>query len=159
MQVLDKPANRQRGCAHAAGEFDHSISRRDRVGIKGILDRSVKAKHPAAREAQLSRIAEVQDQVAAAFSHRCKNDLTAHVLAALTLSALSLTHRVWFAKGKKDLESAAQQVFSALAKVIHEERPGRHCATLPPFTPTAFPPARLVDCSWITSDPELIPST
>ena len=101
MQVLDKPANRQRGCAHAAGEFDHSISRRDRVGIKGILDRSVKAKHPAAREAQLSRIAEVQDQVAAAFSHRCKNDLTAHVLAALTLSALSLTYRVWFATRKE----------------------------------------------------------
>src|SRR5664279_5179352 len=73
---------------------------------------AIAAKHPAAREAQLSRVAEVQDRVADAFNRRCKDELTAHVLAALTLSALSLTYRVWFSKGKKDLSSAAQQVFS-----------------------------------------------
>lgn len=82
---------------------------------------AIAAKHPAAREAQLSRVAEVQDRVADAFAHRCKDELTAHVLAALTLSALSLTYRVWFSKGKKDLASAAQQVFSELAKAICEE--------------------------------------
>ena len=49
---------------------------------------------------------------------RCKDELTAHVLAAVTLSALSLTYRVWFSKGKKDVASAAQQVFSELAKAI-----------------------------------------
>jgi len=79
---------------------------------------AIAAKHPAAREAQLSRVAEVQDRVAHAFAHRCQDELTAHVLAALTLSALSLTYRVWFSKGKKDLASAAQQVFSELAKAI-----------------------------------------
>ena len=82
---------------------------------------AIAAKHPAAREAQLSRVAEVQDRVAAAFMQRSKDELTAHVLAALTLSALSLTYRVWFAKGKKDLASAAQQVFSELAKAIGED--------------------------------------
>lgn len=82
---------------------------------------AVAAKHPAAREAQLSRVAEVQDRVADAFAQHCKDELTAHVLAALTLSSLSLTYRVWFSKGKKDLASAAQQVFSELAKAICAE--------------------------------------
>jgi AcrR family transcriptional regulator len=75
---------------------------------------AIAAKYPAAREAQLSRLAEVQDRLAKAFAHRCKADLTAHVLAALTLSALSLTYRVWFSKGKKDIDSAAQHVFAEL---------------------------------------------
>jgi AcrR family transcriptional regulator len=82
---------------------------------------AIAAKHPAAREAQRSRVAEVQDRVADAFAQRCKDELTAHVLAALTLSALSLTYRVWFAKGKKDIVSAAQQVFAEFSKAIADE--------------------------------------
>jgi AcrR family transcriptional regulator len=79
---------------------------------------AIAAKYPAAREAQLSRVAEVQDQLADAFALRCKDELTAHVLAALTLAALSLTYRVWFSKGKKDIASAAQIVFAELSKSI-----------------------------------------
>src|SRR3954449_11653835 len=56
---------------------------------------AIAAKYPAAREAQLSRVAEVQDRIAEVFAQRSKDDLTAHVLASLTLSALSLTYRVW----------------------------------------------------------------
>jgi AcrR family transcriptional regulator len=79
---------------------------------------AIAAKYPAAREAQLSRVAEVQDRLANAFGRRCKTELTAHVLASLTLSALSLTYRVWFSKGKKDIETAAQLVFRDLSKAI-----------------------------------------
>jgi AcrR family transcriptional regulator len=82
---------------------------------------AIAAKYPAAREAQLSRVAEVQDRVADAFAQRCKDELTAHGLAALTLSALSLTYRVWFSQGKKDIASAAQRVFAEFAKAICEE--------------------------------------
>jgi AcrR family transcriptional regulator len=79
---------------------------------------AIAARYPAAREAQLSRVAEVQDRLAGAFAPQFKDELTPHVLAALTLSALSLTYRVWFSKGKKDIESAAQRVFKELSKVI-----------------------------------------
>ena len=79
---------------------------------------AIAAKYPAAREAQLSRVAEVQDRLADAFAHQSKDELTAHVLAALTLSALSLTYRVWFSKGRKDIDSAAEQVFAELSKAI-----------------------------------------
>ena len=82
---------------------------------------AIAAKYPAAREAQLSRVAEVQDRLADAFAQRCKDELTAHGLAALTLSALSLTYRVWFSQGKKDIASAAQRVFAELANAICEE--------------------------------------
>lgn len=76
----------------------------------------IAARYPAAREAQLSRIAEVQDQLAQAFAHRCKDTITAHVLSALTLSALSLTYRVWFSQGRKDIPAATQQVFAEISK-------------------------------------------
>jgi AcrR family transcriptional regulator len=79
---------------------------------------AVAAKYPAAREAQLSRVAEVQDRLADAFGERCKSEVTAHVLAALTLSALSLTYRVWFAKGKRDIAGAAEQVFAELSTTV-----------------------------------------
>jgi AcrR family transcriptional regulator len=82
---------------------------------------AIAAKYPAAREAQLSRVAEVQDRIAEAFAHRCKDDLTAHVLASLTLSALSLTYRVWFSQGKKEIAQAAQKVFAELSKSICED--------------------------------------
>jgi AcrR family transcriptional regulator len=82
---------------------------------------AIAAKYPAAREAQLSRLAEVQDRIAQGFTRRFKDDLTAHVLASLTFSALSLTYRVWFSQGRKDIASAAQKVFAELSKSICDD--------------------------------------
>ena len=83
----------------------------------------IAAKYSAAREAQLSRAAEVQDRVAEAFARRCQDEVTAHVLAGLTLSALSLAYRVWFSEGKKDIASAVQHVFAEFSIVICGETP------------------------------------
>jgi AcrR family transcriptional regulator len=77
----------------------------------------IAAKYPAAREAQVSRVAESHDQLANAFAHRCKDQISAHVLAALTFSALSLVYRVWFSQGKKDISSAVQQVLTEVSKI------------------------------------------
>jgi AcrR family transcriptional regulator len=78
----------------------------------------IAARYPAAREAQQSRLAEVQDRVAEAFARRCKDDVTAHVLAGLTLSALSLSYRVWFTEGKKDIASAVEHVLAGISIVV-----------------------------------------
>jgi AcrR family transcriptional regulator len=83
----------------------------------------IAARYPAAREAQLSRVAEVQDRVAEAFARRCKDEITAHVLAGLTLSALSLAYRAWFSEGKKDIAAAVQHVFAELSNVVCGDRP------------------------------------
>ncbi|MBN9662552.1 MAG: TetR family transcriptional regulator [Acidobacteria bacterium] len=78
----------------------------------------IAARYPEAREAQLSRMAEVQDRVAAAFARRCRDEISAHVLAALTLSALSLTYRAWFAAGRKNISSAVGRVLAEFSKVV-----------------------------------------
>jgi hypothetical protein len=78
----------------------------------------IAANYPAAREAQLSRAAEVQDRVAEAFARRCQDELTAHVLAGLTLSALSLSYRAWFSAGKKDIAAAVEHVFAEFSNVV-----------------------------------------
>lgn len=82
---------------------------------------AIAAKHPAARDAQLSRIAELQDRLAGAFAPRCKDRYTPHVLASLTLSALSLSYRMWFAQGKKDIEGAMQGVFDHFAIAVCDD--------------------------------------
>lgn len=87
--------------------------------MRKVMD--IAAKYPAAREAQLSRIAEVQDQVATAFRQRCKDDITPHVLAGLTFSALSLAYRIWFARGNKDIAVAVQQVLAKLSAILCSE--------------------------------------
>jgi len=78
----------------------------------------VAARYPAAREAQVSRIAELQDRVAAAFARRCRDEVTAHALAGLALSALSLSYRVWFSQGKRDIGSAVQHVFQEYSNAV-----------------------------------------
>ena len=61
----------------------------------------IAAKYPAAREAQLSRFAGLQDQLAQAFGRRCKDTITAYLLAGLVFAVLSATHQYWFEKREK----------------------------------------------------------
>ncbi|MBS1877199.1 MAG: TetR family transcriptional regulator [Acidobacteria bacterium] len=77
----------------------------------------ISARYPAAREAQVSRVAELQERLAEAFAIRCEDAITAHALAALTLSALSLSYRIWFAQGRRDVDSAVEQVFERLGGI------------------------------------------
>jgi AcrR family transcriptional regulator len=82
----------------------------------------IAAKYPAAREAQIARVAEVQDRVAEAFAQRCgknsKDDVTAHVLACLTLSILGVTFRYWFEKHQQDISVTAEQVFATVRDLV-----------------------------------------
>jgi AcrR family transcriptional regulator len=76
--------------------------------------------YPSAREAQLSRVAAVQDRVTQAFRRRCKDDVTAHLLAGLVFAVLGTTHQCWFEKGEKDISATAQKTFAALSKIVSD---------------------------------------
>jgi hypothetical protein len=79
----------------------------------------VAAKYLSAREVQLARVAEVQERVAKAFARRSQDEVSAHLLAGLTLNALSVAYRVWFRDGKQDIEGATRKGLhniSALAR-------------------------------------------
>lgn len=81
----------------------------------------IAAKYSAAREAQISRVAEVQDQVAEAFAERykkgAKDPTTARVLGALTLSILGVTYQTWFESGQVDIAVSVGEVLATLRDV------------------------------------------
>lgn len=81
----------------------------------------IAAKYPAARQAQIARVSEVQEQVAEAFARRykksSKDPTTARVLAALTLSILGVTYQTWFESGETDISVTVGQVLATLCDV------------------------------------------
>ena len=83
---------------------------------------AVSIKCPAAREAQLSRMGEVEDTVARAFAARMKkgreNELNSRLLAGLTLTILDVTMRLWFAGGVQDITVVADQVIQRLGTLV-----------------------------------------
>ena len=78
----------------------------------------IASQNPGARQAQLSRIAEIQEQVADAFARRCRDRVTAHALASLTYAALSLVYRVWLPNANKNIDSAVDDVLSRLSTIV-----------------------------------------
>lgn len=78
----------------------------------------IAARSRAAREAQLSRTAELQEMVALAFSRRLgilpEKDPTPGILAGLTLAVLSVTFRSWAARGEEEIGASAERVFGML---------------------------------------------
>jgi AcrR family transcriptional regulator len=77
-------------------------------------------KYPSAREAQLSRVAGVQDRLAHAFGRRCKDDVTAHLLGGLVFAVLGATHQYWFEKGERDISATVQKTLAALSKIVSD---------------------------------------
>jgi hypothetical protein len=83
---------------------------------------AIAIKYPAAREAQLSRRAEVEGSVAQAFATRLKNsrknEMTARLLAGLTLTILDVTLGQWYAGGVQDVTAVAEQVMKKLSTLV-----------------------------------------
>jgi len=95
----------------------------------------IAAQYPAAREAQVARIAELQDRVAEAFERRCRHTaepaLTAGLLAGLTLSVLGATFKAWFQREEHDIAATAQRAFAALEGLVCGGGPKRRASTSP----------------------------
>jgi AcrR family transcriptional regulator len=74
-------------------------------------------KSPAAREALTSRLLAVQGQIEKAFSRRFNDPLMVQTLSWLTVSALSVGTRQWFAHGRRDMAVSSRKALSAIADV------------------------------------------
>lgn len=89
----------------------------------------IAAKYPAAREAQSTRLAEVQEQVADVFADRLgisgPGDPRPHLLAGLTLTALSATFRMWFHGDGQDITLTADRVLQQLDVLVCERENAR----------------------------------
>lgn len=79
-------------------------------------------KNAAAREAQLSRMGDAEKAVVRAYGDRLKSgradEMTPRLLAALTLSILDVTFRLWFEQEAQDISDVAKRVFARLSSVI-----------------------------------------
>jgi AcrR family transcriptional regulator len=89
----------------------------------------------AAREAQLSRLADLEDRVAHAYHLRFRtgahDDLLPRLLAELTLSILDVTFRQWFKHDEPDIVPTTEQVFTLLRQVVLEQAGRRGTARRP----------------------------
>jgi AcrR family transcriptional regulator len=74
-------------------------------------------KSPAARQALTSRLLTVQGQIEKAFSRRFTDPLMVQTLSWLTVSALSVGTRHWFANGRRDMAVSTRKALSAIADV------------------------------------------
>jgi TetR/AcrR family transcriptional regulator, regulator of mycofactocin system len=90
----------------------------------------IAAKYPAAKEAQLSRTAELQQRVEAAFARRrgehSEEDLTPGILGGLTLSVLAVIFRMWFEQSEQDISKTVDQVLAMLGRLVcYDRKPGK----------------------------------
>ena len=89
----------------------------------------------AAREAQLSRLADVEDRVADAYRIRWQtvagDDLTPRLLAELTLSVLDVTFREWLKQDQQDIEPTIDRVFATLLQLVGAKEGARGRSRLP----------------------------
>lgn len=89
----------------------------------------IAAKYPAASEAQLSRTAELQDRVAAAFARRCRqaseDDLSPSILAGLTLSVLGVAFRSWFEQSEDDISITVDKIFVTIDRLMDTDGAAR----------------------------------
>lgn len=77
--------------------------------------------HPAARQAQLARNGEIEDQVAQALAARMKapaNSGPPRLLASLTLSLVHVVLRLWLEQNSADVAEIAEQVLADLAHLV-----------------------------------------
>jgi AcrR family transcriptional regulator len=83
---------------------------------------AIMARYPAARAAELSRWAEVQNQVAMAFARRCKKSgedhLAASLLAGLTMQVAGVTIRWWSEQGWPAVPVAVDQVLATFDRLM-----------------------------------------
>jgi AcrR family transcriptional regulator len=73
-----------------------------------------------AREAQLSRHAEVEDAVTVAFAarYRAGGDIAPRLLTGLTLSLIDVTFRVWSNRQAADIVPVTGEVFESLTGIV-----------------------------------------
>jgi AcrR family transcriptional regulator len=83
----------------------------------------------AAREAQLSRRADVENAVAQAFALRCRtapsDEVTPRLLTGLTLSILDVTFRKWSKRADTDIVAITDEVFATLTALVSDRQPTR----------------------------------
>jgi AcrR family transcriptional regulator len=83
-------------------------------------------RYPEARAAEMSRLHEVQDRVAAAYARRKGVDKHASaLLAGMTLQVLGVTFRFWYNAPKRDISVMAERALATLRDLVCDQSAGK----------------------------------
>jgi hypothetical protein len=92
-----------------------------------VIDLSLRS--AAATQAHLSRMAEVESNIATAFAGRVgslsKDDIEPRLLAIMTLSAMNVAVMSWYRGDSRELTAAVEQVFSTLTRIVCVQKSSR----------------------------------
>jgi AcrR family transcriptional regulator len=83
---------------------------------------NISLRSAAARQAHMSRMVEVESDIATAFAERVgslsKDEIQPRLLAIVTLSAMNLAVMSWHRGDSQDLSAAVEQVFASFTRIV-----------------------------------------
>lgn len=107
--------------AHPLELLRHTVLRVGREATAHPRTRKVAeiaTRSAAAREAQITRMADAEERVAASYAARAKGkskeQISSRLLASLTLTILDASFRLWFERNDKTIDAAVEEVFASL---------------------------------------------
>ena len=84
----------------------------------------IASRSPSARQAHLSRMTVVEDNLAEAFAGRTKNarrdDMEPRLLSGMTIAIMNAALASWFMQARRELAVCAKQVFAVLSRTLVE---------------------------------------
>jgi AcrR family transcriptional regulator len=78
----------------------------------------IAAKFPAAREAQYSRVPEVQHKLVQVLARKSKDTVTAHLLAGVIFAVIGTIHHDLLENPGREFKSSIDKAFASLAKAV-----------------------------------------
>jgi AcrR family transcriptional regulator len=89
-----------------------------------VIDISLRS--AAARQAHMSRMVEVESNIATAFAERVgslsKDEIEPRLLAIMTLSAMNVAVMSWHRGDARQLSAAVEQVFSSFTRIVCDQK-------------------------------------
>jgi hypothetical protein len=97
----------------------HDVAKRTAALPRARKTIAVGAKYPAARAAELARLPEVQEQIARHYAKRkgAGDDLTAGLVAGLTVHVIGVALLAWFAQPDQDIEKMTTRALDTLDRL------------------------------------------
>jgi AcrR family transcriptional regulator len=97
----------------------HEVAKRTAAVPRARKTIAVGTKYPAARAAELARLPEVQERIARHYAKRrgAGDDLTAGLVAGLTVHVIGVALLAWFARPDQNIEKTTTRALDALARL------------------------------------------
>ncbi|MFN7938691.1 MAG: helix-turn-helix domain-containing protein [Bryobacteraceae bacterium] len=105
--------------------FRRTVTEVARVSVEDVRTvriMRIAAQYPEARAAQLSRMPEVQERIAAGYARhwggKRVDGMMCSIVAGLTLSTLAVAFRAYLEQGQRDIGKITERIFATLGQLV-----------------------------------------